>query len=170
MVAPSMLTKHLARFPLKTLVAITALSLVSVTYPPLSLVWEDAEFYPLSSFPMYSSFAPHTNLVFITNEKDQPLPAYPTFRVLSSALKKSYAAKLADIKADLNIPTYRMTPAQKKPAGDALLRELKESVAPAAFENNALPHLKLYEIIIKRDEAGQITHTQQFITELTIEH
>ncbi|MEM7147479.1 MAG: hypothetical protein AAF591_20350 [Verrucomicrobiota bacterium] len=162
-----MLANALVNFPLKTLVAVTALSLVAVKYPPLSLVTEDAEFYPLSSFPMYSSFAPHTNLVFITDADDQPLPTYPTFGVVSSALKKSYAAKLNDIKAELELPTYRMTPDQKKPAGDALLLELKESVAPAAFKDNALPHIKLYEIIIKRDDSGKITRTEQFITELT---
>jgi hypothetical protein len=59
-----------------------------------------------------------------------------------------------------------MTPEQKRPAGDACLKELKESVAPAAFENGALPHVKLYEIIINRDDSGEITRTRHFIAEL----
>jgi hypothetical protein len=164
----SHLSSILQAFPLKTLVFAVFLSFVIVSYPPLSMRihYKGAEHYPFSSFPMYSTFAPQANVVFFTDENDQPLPTYPTFGIVSSAMKKSYARHLQALKEKLDIPTYSMTPEQKRPAGDAFLNELKNSVSPHAFENNALPHLKLYETIITRDDTGNITETTHFITEL----
>ena len=52
-----------SRFPFKTLVATGVLSFVLVDYPPLKVrlasdadMVKKAEFYPLSSFSMYSTF------------------------------------------------------------------------------------------------------------------
>ena len=157
----------LSRFPLKTLVVITFLSFIDLRYPPLSLQFGYAEFYPLSSVPMYSTFAPTANYVYITDADDNPLPAYPTFKTLSSALKKSFKDQLRTVKDEINVSTSKMTPEQKRPAGDALLRELKTSISPTAFEDGALPHIRLYEVILSiDDDTGIIVKDTHLVGEL----
>jgi hypothetical protein len=47
------------------------------------------ENYPFSHFPMYSSFASHTYLIYLADAEGQPI-ATPRFGLSSSALKKIF--------------------------------------------------------------------------------
>lgn len=157
------LRRGVSRFPLKTLFVVVLLCYADLRYPPLTLKADFAEFYPLSSFPMYSSFSPATNYVYLTNAEDAPLPAYPMTGSVSSALKKAYLDHLRQLKAKLKIPMHRMTPEQKKPAGDALLAELLQLGDAEALRKQ--DHVKLYEVIISRNEKDEIVRNTFFITE-----
>ena len=66
----------LRRFPLKTMLVFIFLSFVVVRNSPFSVKLGYAEFYPLSCFPMFSTFSPFGNYVFITYADDQPLPLH----------------------------------------------------------------------------------------------
>ncbi|NNE94026.1 MAG: hypothetical protein HKN23_20440, partial [Verrucomicrobiales bacterium] len=48
------------------------------------------EFYPLSSFPMYSKFDERTYYTYLRSADGEELPTMPTIRMYASDLKKRY--------------------------------------------------------------------------------
>ena len=54
----------------------------------MGLCWIAGEFYPLSSFPMYSKFDDRTYLVYLKSEAGEALPTVPTISMVASQLKK----------------------------------------------------------------------------------
>ena len=89
------------RFPFKTLLVMGVLSFVLVDYPPLKLqlvtdkdMVKKAEFYPLSSFPMYSTFSESPFLVFLTDSAGNRIAIDTTLKSHASELKKTYEFRL----------------------------------------------------------------------------
>src|SRR6188472_3709114 len=89
------------RFPFKTLLVMSVLSYLLVDYPPLRLRFAQskadvkrAEFYPLSSFPMYSTFSDSPFHVYVTDSAGDPVALETTFQTHASELKKTYEVKL----------------------------------------------------------------------------
>ncbi|MFV1995025.1 MAG: hypothetical protein ACC661_06280 [Verrucomicrobiales bacterium] len=156
----------LARIPLKTMMIVIFFCFIVVEYPPLSLRFGLAEFYPLSSFPMYSTFSPAPRYVYLTDGVDEPIACWPAFAVRTSVIKKYYEDRLQETKKEIDVPTYRMTPAQKTPAGEKTLAHLVENLAPDAFSGGALPHIRLYEVTITRGDSGAIDQKTVLVGEL----
>lgn len=50
------------------------------------------EFYPISDFPMYSSFSKGAWYVFLADQNDNPLPSMPTVGLKTPRLKKIYTS------------------------------------------------------------------------------
>jgi len=113
-----------------------------------------AEFYPFSSFPMYADFSDTPNYVYVTTPDGKKLACVPDLAVLSSVLKKAYSKELRKLKEQTGISMGEMTAAQKRPAGDATLRLLREQISAQKFEDGSLPHLQLHEVIITRGQDG----------------
>jgi hypothetical protein len=97
---------------------------------------QHGEWYPFSSFPMYSTFEPTAYYVYITDEADRVVSIWDTFGTWPSALKKSYDARLKDEIGRLKTESKRqgkryskkiveMSGEECRPAGDAMLRQLK---------------------------------------------
>ncbi len=156
----------LRRIPVKTMLVVVFLCFVDLKNPPLSIKMGFAEFYPLSCFPMFSTFSPYANYVYITDAKDEPLALSPTFHMTCGALTKSYRRFIKDLRAGIGGKIGDLSPAQKRPAGEALLRRLRDDIAPSAFADGALPHLKLYEVILSRKESGEIVRDTYLVGEL----
>ena len=85
------------RFPFKTLLVMGLLSFVLVDNPPLKLTFahtkemvKKAEFYPLSSFPMYSTFSESPFLVFVTDKAGGKVAIDTDLKTHASELKKTY--------------------------------------------------------------------------------
>ena len=123
-----------SRFPFKTLVATGVLSFVLVDYPPLKVrlasdadMVKKAEFYPLSSFSMYSTFSETPFLVYVTNARGEKVAIDSSLKTHASELKKTYESQLKAAKQRAG-QGGRLTdvPAElKMEAGRATLKLLK---------------------------------------------
>lgn len=113
-----------------------------------------AEVYPLSSFPMYSTFSDAPNLVYITDGEGEPLAIAREFGVVSSALKKIYDAELRVIRDEIGKSMRAMSEEERSPAGEETLRRLRDVLAPEAFADGRFPVLQLHEVRIRRGEDG----------------
>ncbi len=121
-------------FPFKTLLVMGVLSYVLVDYPPLKLrlatdgeMVKKAEFYPLSSFPMYSTFSDSPFLVFITDSKGEKVAIETALQHHASELKKTYEVRLKAAKkqADLDGRLTDIPVELRTAAGRATLELLK---------------------------------------------
>ena len=143
----------LRRFPLKLFGLGVVASFLILEYPPLHLSYglgadsmKRAEFYPLSSFPMYSRFSENPVVVYVADAEGRPLPALDAFGVRTSVLKKFYDGELRELKKRTGIPLGEMTAEQKRPAGDATLRHLIDNLAGESAPTGV--GLTLHEITI----------------------
>ena len=96
------------------------------------------EWYPFSNFPMYSSFEPTAYYVYVTDENDVPVSIWQTFGTWPSAVKKGYDALLKAEVVRLKSEALKrggkysrriveMEGEECRPAGDAMLRQLRDS-------------------------------------------
>ncbi len=148
-----MRSRWLRRFPLPLFLIGVAISFVIIEYPPLTVSYglgsesmKRAEFYPLSSFPMYSRFSDSPVVVYVADGDGVPLASLIDFVVRTSILKKFYDGELRRIKEETGVPMSAMTMEQKRPAGDATLRHMVEHIAPPTAPTGQ--PLTLYELVI----------------------
>lgn len=152
------------RFPFKTLVVTGLLSFVLVDHPPLKLSFahtkemvKKAEFYPLSSFSMYSTFSETPFLVFVTNGAGQKIAIDTSLKTHASELKKTYEVRLKALKkrADLDGRLTDVPMELKNEAGRDTLELLK--ARPTVQEYLATQSdqtLQLHEVVLTAGEEG----------------
>ena len=163
------------RFPFKTLLVMGLLSFVLVDYPPLKLTFahtkdmvKKAEFYPLSSFSMYSTFSETPFLVFITDGAGQKIAIDSALKTHASELKKTYEMRLKALKKQGSLPgkLTDLPLAIKAEAGRDTLELLKArpSVQKVlASRDNQI--LRLHEIILSAGDDG-IVKREQWVAQL----
>jgi hypothetical protein len=123
------------------------------------------EFYPLSSFPMYSKFDDRTYLVYLKNSGGSPLPTVPTISMVSSQLKKRYGAELEVLKEKHKGSHFDWSVEQRREAGDLTLKYLEDTFAPQAFEGGKLDGVRLIDVRIRMED-GKLTKTEQMVGQL----
>ncbi|MEM7145572.1 MAG: hypothetical protein AAF591_10580 [Verrucomicrobiota bacterium] len=106
------------------------------------------ENFPFSHFPMYSSFSRHSYYVYVADANNEPIPIEGITSIRTSALKKTYQGKLAEVREDLEAQGVEingfhfMTPEQCRPAGEYTLRWLiencKEHARPELYRHRPL--------------------------------
>jgi hypothetical protein len=153
------------------MVAVGLLCFLVIENPPLSVGLgfskmgvRKAEFYPLSSFPMYSVFSPNPIYVYLADGEGNPVASQRVFNVRTSVLKKAYDKELRALNAKIGKDIGDMTAADKRAAGDALLQLLRESLAPAAFEGGRYPDLRFYEVTITLED-GKVKESPALVGE-----
>ena len=114
------------------------------------------EQYPFSNFPMYSSFGRDTYYVYLADPTGQPLPTIQTVGMTTAILKKIYDTELRRELKQLRTQRRRLSPEQKRPVGERVLR----SIATDA----AAPPLRLYEVNLTL-EGGRFTKKTELIAE-----
>jgi hypothetical protein len=161
----SLLSMISALLPFKTLLLVVFLCYVKVQREPLSVALDTtAEFYPLSSFPMFSTFADNARYVHLADGEGEPvLPS--VYNSSTGSLSKSYRKYLLKEKKKKGQTFDELALLQRRAAGDQLLRDLRESVAPAAFENGTKQHLRLYEVVLRRDAEGKLVREREMVGE-----
>ncbi len=87
--------------------------------------------YPFSHFPMYSKVDGRADILYITNEKDEPLPMRELFKVGSAQGKKRYENTLREISGKRD--TERVTEAHRQAAGTAFLSRLAGDAKPSTL-------------------------------------
>ncbi len=152
------------RFPFKTLLVMGILSFVIVDYPPLKLTLahhkdmvKKAEFYPLSSFPMYSTFSESPFLVYVTDQGGEKIAIDTSLKTHASELKKTYEVQLKAQKkqADLDGRLTDIPLPLKQAAGRATLEFLKARPSVQDFlATRPNPTLRLYEIVLTAGAQG----------------
>ena len=106
------------------------------------------EEFPFSDFPMYSSFADNTYYVYLADGSGSPLATLATAGITTPTLKKIYQSELRHETKRLRTSRQRMTPEQKRPVGERVLRRLRES-RWAQQQGAAFPQvLRIYEVNI----------------------
>lgn len=82
------------------------------------------EEYPFSNFPMYSGLDDSSDVLFMTDQQDQPLPIHTLFGTSASTQKKVYMSELKKICNAQNRDTDEALPEERKAACDKMLDKL----------------------------------------------
>ena len=122
---------------------------------------QQAEFFPFSSFPMYSGFSPRPFVVYVADGDGKPFASNHDFEVRTSILKKDYERRLKAIKKESGVSLAKLSLEQKRPAGEATLRHLVDTLAAKVPEGP----IQLWEIILTRD-AGKIVRSPMMVAEI----
>ena len=162
-------------FPFKTLVAMGALSFVLVDYPPLKLAFahnkdmvKKAEFYPLSSFSMYSTFSETPFLVYVTDATGVTIAIDTALQTHASELKKTYESRLKALKKEQKLggKLTEVPLSTKAEAGRATLELLKARPPVKEFlATRPEQNLQLHEVILTAGEDG-IERRETMVAEL----
>jgi hypothetical protein len=129
------------------------------------------EWYPFSNFPMYSTFEPTAYYVYVTDENDEPVPIWQTFGTWPSAVKKGYDALLKTEVARLKSEALKqggkysrriveMDGDECRPAGDAILRQLRDS-SPNPDEVRKHKGYRLHQVDITLEEGRIVQKTKR---------
>lgn len=164
----SKLSKALGLIPFKTLLVVVFLCYVKVESRPLSVSLDTtAEFYPFSSFPMFSTFAESARYVHLADASGEPvLPS--AYNSSTGSLSKGYRKYLLKEKERQGVTFEALPLESRRAAGIRLLRDLRESVAPDAFGKGAVSPLRLYEVVLRRDAKGAIERERELVGELMV--
>ncbi len=112
------------------------------------------EHYPFTDFPMYSRLDDESDVLYVTNEKDEVLPFHRLFGTKLSTQKKVYTKALAKITNAQDRDSRDARPEERRAAGDKLVEELlpklKKDRLPAGTQS-----LRFYYKVF-RAEGGRI--------------
>lgn len=122
--------------------------------------YASGEFYPLSSFPMYSKFDDRTYLVYLKSPDGEALPTIRSLSMPSSQLKKRYGAELKELKSELKGSHFDWSKEQKQKAGEATLQYLNDTFSPGSFANRKLKGAQLIDVRIRRTN-GKLVVTEE---------
>ena len=109
------------------------------------------EFFPLSSFPMYSRNKHKSYVVYLTDADGNPIATEKQLGVRSSILKKDYNAELMKIKSKIGVSDYDMTIEQKEPAALSMRNYLITERAASRLEALNTEALQLVDVRIEMD-------------------
>lgn len=101
------------------------------------------EHFPFSNFPMYSNFDNEADVIFVTDQKDQPVPMSKVFRTGSAATKKVYKSELSDLCRPQGRDTEQSLLAERQAAGVVVLKQLKGKIKPGILAPD-VDALRLY--------------------------
>ena len=131
----------------------------------MGLCYLAGEFYPLSSFPMYSKFDDRTYLVYLKSQDGEALPSVATVSMVSSQMKKRYGAELADLKEIYSGSHFDWTADQKREAGENTLRYLSETFTPQAFADGKLNGVRLIDVRVRMKD-GKLETSEEEVGQL----
>lgn len=159
------------RLPAKASACGRSLAVLAPMFIAMAVCWvagrekDSAEFYPLSSFPMYSKFEERTYLTYLKSASGETLATVPTVSMVSSQLKKRYGDGLEDLKKEHKGSHFDWTVEQKRPAGLATLEYLRDTHAPKAFADGKLKGVRLIDVRIYLKD-GKLVRDEQEIAQL----
>jgi hypothetical protein len=126
------------------------------------------EFYPLSGFPMYSTFADNVFYVFLTDAQGQPVRLNDIPGATASAMTKEYNQTRDDLKAKKKLKGKDAdTPLElRKEAGLAMFRNLMGNLSRPWFSERPNEKFKLMEGVITQKD-GKVNHRITELAELS---
>ena len=167
------LSRLLQAFPFKASVVVGLLCFVVVENSPFSVRLKftpehikQAEFYPFSSFPMYSKFSANPSYLYLTDAGREPIACQPSLGIRASEIKKIYDKEVRIVGKREDASISELTQPLKQEAGLATLRVLRDEVAKERILAENIGPLRLQEVIIRRGKSGKIEETTTFVGEL----
>lgn len=167
------LLRLLQGFPFKASVIVGILCFVVVQNPPLALRLKltpehikQAEFYPFSSFPMYSKFSANPSYLYVTDTAEEPIACQSRLGVRASVIKKIYDKEVRIVGKREDTSISKLAQPFKQEAGLATLRVLRNDVAKERIAADSIGPLRLHEVIIRRGSDGKIEETTTFVGQL----
>jgi hypothetical protein len=111
--------------PLKIVLLVTALGLASTKlHPDDGKTYPKGEFYPLSSYPMYSSFRGHDYYVYLADAEGEPVPC-KDFGLTTPKLKKRFKGELKAAKlSESELRERRLAPEKIGPIAAKVLERV----------------------------------------------
>ena len=99
--------------------------------------------YPFTNFPMYSHLDAESDVLYVTDQTDQPLPFHTLFGTSTSTQKKVFINELKKICNPKGRDTRDALPEERRAAGEKLLEKLlprlKKDRVPAWRRDPSLP-------------------------------
>ncbi len=123
------------------------------------------EHYPLSHFPMYSSFASKTHYVYLADGGGRPLATVPTAGMNTPALKKIFDNQLREERRRRNGESAGTRDAELRRAGEQVLAAVKSSPAADAAGEAFPDVLRLYRVEIELT-GGRIEKRTALVAEI----
>jgi hypothetical protein len=103
--------------------------------------WGDdgwGQHYPFTNFPMYSHLDAESDVLYVTDQKDQPLPFHTLFGTSTSTQKKIFINELQKICNPKGRDTREALPEERRAAGaklaEKLLPRLKKDRVPSGVD------------------------------------
>lgn len=135
----------------------------------IGVAYSTKEFYPLSSFPMYSKFDEKTYYVYPRHAETGE--AIPTVRlqIVASDLKKHYLGELDELDEQHDHSHYEWSIEQRRPAGEATLTMLRDEWlpdrAPDVLATGELQQVELVDVrVVLKD--GKLTKREEVVGSL----
>jgi hypothetical protein len=92
------------------------------------LLYVVGEQFPFSNFPMYSNFGLEADVMFVTDQNDQPVLMKPLLKTSSSSAKKRYKKELSNLCKKSGHHIDEATTEEKQKAGSMVLKTLIEDL------------------------------------------
>lgn len=105
--------------------------------------------YPLSHFPMYSRIDGKAEVLYVTNEKDDPMPLSKMFGNGSAQLKKRFESNLFDVAKTKD--WWKTTEPQRQEAADRFLAREMEKLDASKRKKYPASSLKVWLISVTMD-------------------
>ena len=124
---------------------------------------KSAEFYPFSSFSMYSKFSSKPIYLYLTTADDELIACHTRLGVLSSEIKKIYDKELRVVGKREKTAISKLSQELKSEAGIITLDAIRAKVGEERISGEGIGEIKLYEVVIRRGENGAITKTTTLV-------
>ena len=115
----------------------------------IAVAYVTGEWYPLSSFPMYSKFDERTYYVYLADEAGEPVPTV-RYQIVASELKKHYRRELNKLEDQHGGSSYDFAEPRLREAGAATMKWLRTEWiperAPDQLEGARKSGLKMVEV------------------------
>lgn len=105
--------------------------------------------YPFSPFPMYSRIDGKAEVLYVTNEKDEPMPLSKMFGNGSAQLKKRFESNLFDVAKTKD--WWKTTEPQRQDAADRFLSREIEKLDASKRAKYPASSLKVWLISVTMD-------------------
>ncbi len=115
----------------------------------VAAAYASGEWYPLSSFPMYSKFDDRTYYVYLADKNGEPVPTV-RYQIVASELKKHYRRELNLLEDRYGGSSYEFDAPKLRQAGAETMKWLRTEWlperAPDQIEGAKKSGLQLFEV------------------------
>lgn len=125
------------------------------------------EQFPFSNFPMYSNIDDKADVVFVANQKDEPLAMKALFKTSSGTSKKMLNTEIKKLTNPTGRDSEQATEAELKQAGKAVLDTLKTRLITKAVPPGTTT-LRFYRRTFHAGETGVGDHPPILLAEVTL--
>lgn len=123
--------------------------------------------FPFTPFPMYSNVEPSADVLFVTDEQDEPLAISTLFDVGSAQAKKRFEKELLTVS---NTRDYeKASPEQVTRAAESFLQQLWKDRKPKRTDALNFQKLRARIITITLDDRSKLQRQEHALGEISLQ-